>query len=330
MRPAKGYGLVLFLAWLTLAGGAGDTQTARVSLESLSESDRSTPAKAERSGTSIRVNSDLVLIPVTVLDRRDGFVAGLEKEHFRLFEDKVEQAITHFASEDAPISVGFVIDASASMGGKIHKARESVARFLKTANPNDEFFLVQFNDRVELLTGMTRQTEEIKNGTMWVRPTGRTALLDAIQFSILQMRQARHPRKALIILSDGGDNNSRCTMSEVKNLVRETDVQIYSMGVFEPFIVRARTPEEVLGPALLREISEQTGGKLFDIDDPGELPDVASKISMALRNQYVLGYAPVNSQHDGKYHSVHVKLMPPKGFPRLHTSWRRGFYAPVE
>ena len=279
---------------------------------------------------SIRVNSDLVLIPVTVVDHHDQLIAGLEKEHFKLFEDKVEQVITHFASEDAPVSIGLVFDASGSMADKLSTAREAVSRFLKTANPDDEFFLLQFNDRVERLQGLTRDTEQVQSRLMWIRPNGQTALLDAIYVAIQEIKQAHNTRKALVIISDGGDNRSLHSMGEIKNAVREADVQIHAIGIFDPPGIRSRTPEELVGPALLDEVAKQTGGRLFEIGDMRELLDVASKVGLALRTQYVLGYVPANPKRDGKYHQVRVVLKLPKDYPKTRTSWRRGYYAPVE
>ena len=279
--------------------------------------------------TAIHVDSDLVLIPVTVLDGHDESVSGLEKEHFKVFEDKIEQVITHFAMEDAPISVGFVFDASASMRLKMEKSREAVSRFLSTANPDDEFFVVQFNDVVELLADLTTSTQEIQRQITFARAAGRTALLDAIHFSLEHLRKARNARKALIIVSDGGDNCSRYTLSEVKTLVRESDAQIYALGIFDSFDSQ-QTPEELAGPSLLRGIADQSGGRLFQIVDVKQLPDIAFKISAALRAQYVLGYSPKPMMRDGKYHRVDVKLSRPRGFRKLRASWRRGYYAPVD
>ena len=279
---------------------------------------------------NIRVNSDLVLIPVTVVDRHDQLIAGLEKEHFKLFEDKVEQVITHFTSEDAPVSIGFVFDASGSMADKLSTAREAVCRFLKTANPEDEFFLLQFNNRVERLQGLTRDTEQIQSRLMWIRPNGQTALLDAIYFAIQEMKQAHNTRKALVIISDGGDNRSRHDLGEIKNAVREADVQIHAIGIFDPPGIRSRTFEETVGPALLDEVAKQSGGRLFEIGDVRELPDVAVKVGLALRNQYVLGYVPASPKRDGKYHQVKVELKLSKDYPKTRTSWRRGYYAPLD
>ena len=279
---------------------------------------------------NIRVESTLVLIPVTVTDPLNRFVTGLERENFRLFEDKSEQKLTHFASEDAPLSVGLVFDTSGSMGSKLDKSRQAVAQFFKTANPDDEFFLIQFNDRPELVVDFTTHVEEVQNRLTFTQSKGRTALLDAVYMALHKMKKAKNPRKALLIISDGGDNSSRYTESEIKKLVQEADVQIYAIGIFEPMASRGRTPEELSGPSLLSEIAEQTGGRHFPVDNLNELPDVAAKIGMELRNQYILGYTPTNQGRDGKYRRVQVKLVQPRGLPPLRATWRLGYYAPTQ
>jgi Ca-activated chloride channel family protein len=278
----------------------------------------------------IRVDTTLVLIPVAVTDPMSRFVTGLDKENFKLYEDKVEQEIQQFSSEDAPLSVGVVFDTSGSMGNKLQKSRQAVAQFLKTANPQDEFFLIQFNDRPELVTGFTPETEEIQNRLTFVQSKGRTALLDGVYMAMNQMKKAHNPRKAILIISDGGDNSSRYTESEVRNAVREADVQIYAIGIFEPMGARGRTPEELNGPGLLSEISEQTGGRHFAVDNLAELPDVAAKIGIELRNQYVLGYSPKNASRDGKYRRVLVKLVKTAGLPPLKAMFRTGYYAATQ
>ncbi|MBV8812206.1 MAG: VWA domain-containing protein, partial [Acidobacteriaceae bacterium] len=174
----------------------------------------------------IRVERQLVLINVTVTDPLNRFVTGLEKQHFRLFEDKVEQIITHFSSEDAPISIGLVFDTSGSMGSKLQKSRQAAAEFFKTANPSDEFFLVQFNDRPELTVPFTTDTDKVQSTLTFTQSHGRTALLDSVYLAMHEMKKAKNPRKALLIISDGGDNSSRYTETEIKNAVREADVQI--------------------------------------------------------------------------------------------------------
>ncbi len=279
---------------------------------------------------TLRVDTTVVQIPVTVTDPLNRFVTGLEKDHFRLFEDKIEQSISHFSSEDAPITMGLVFDASGSMGSKLQKSRQAVAQLMKTANPEDEFFLVQFNDRPELTYGLTHDTEELQNRLTFVQSKGRTALLDGVYLALHEMKKAKNARKALVIISDGGDNSSRYTESEIKNLVREADVQIYAVGIFEPMASRGRTAEELSGPSLLSEIAEQTGGRHFPVENLNELPDVAARIGIELHNQYVLGYAPLNRERDGKYRHVQVKLVQPRGLPPLRAFWRLGYYAPTQ
>jgi VWFA-related protein len=280
--------------------------------------------------SNIRVDSTLVLIPVTVTDPMNRFVTGLEKENFKIFEDRKEQDLSQFSSEDAPLSVGVVFDCSGSMGHKLDKSRQAVAQFFKTANPEDEFFLVQFHDTAELIQPFTTNLEEIQNRLTFTQSKGRTALLDAIYLALHEMKKARNPRKALLVISDGGDNNSRYTEGEIKNLVKEADTQIYGIGIYEPIASRSRTAEELAGPGLLTEIAEQTGGRQYAVENLNELPDIAAKIGVELRNQYILGYSPQNREHDGKYRRVQVKLVQPRGLPPLRAFWRLGYYAPSQ
>ena len=312
--------LNLILSYLACSSAIGQLPTAPVEVASLPTT--TTPAPP------FQVESNLVLIPITVLDHDDHSFLGLRKEDFRLFDNKTEQRITQFAREDVPVSIGFVIDASASMTGKLRKSQEAIASFLDTANAADEFFLVQFNDQVQLRLDLTKDSDEVRRELRFLHLHGETALLDAMHFSLGHMRRAHNLRRALIIVSDGGDNCSRYTLRELKNLARESDVQVYAMGIFDRPDSRLRTLEELSGPALLRDIAHQSGGKMFEIKDLAELPNIAAKISEALRNQYVLGYSPLKALRDGKYHRVEIKLTQPKGAPKLKAGWRRGYYAP--
>jgi VWFA-related protein len=216
------------------------------------------------------------------------------------------------------------------MGAKLTRSRQAVTQFMKTANPQDEFFLVVFNDRPELVQSFTKETEEIQNRLTFTQAKGRTALLDGVYMAMSQMKKAHNPRKAILIISDGGDNSSRYTETEVRNAVREADVQIYAIGIFEPVSARGRTTEELNGPGLLTEIAEQTGGRHFAVDNLAELPDVAAKIGIELRNEYVLGYSPKNLTRDGKYRRVQVKLVKTAGLPPLKAMFRTGYYAPTQ
>lgn len=292
--------------------------------------DKEADAIPDRRQGRIRIDTTLVQVNVTVTDPLNRFVTGLEKEHFRLFEDKVEQVIAQFSAEDAPLSVGIVFDTSGSMGSKLQKSREAVAQFFKTANPEDEFYLIEFNDRPQIVVPFTTNTDEVQNQLTFTQSKGRTALLDGIYMAMNTMKKAHNPRKAILIISDGGDNSSRYTESEIKNAVREADVQVYAIGIFEPMGSRGRTAEEMAGPGLLSEIAEQTGGRHFPVENLSELPDIAAKIGIELRNQYVLYYSPKNQERDGKYRHVNVKLVQPRGLPPLKAFFRLGYYAPTQ
>jgi VWFA-related protein len=272
-----------------------------------------------------------VVIPVTVTDSKGRVVSGLQKEHFTLYEDKVQQTITHFAAEDAPVSIGLVFDISESMGSKLPKAREAVAALLKNSNPEDEFFLVEFNHRARLMVDMTKQSEEIQNEVATLQTNGATALLDAVLLALHEMRNAHCTRKAIIIISDGEDNSSHCSVGELKQAVGQADVLIYAIGIADSGAANQMWPSDKLtGSALLREIATQTGGQLFEVNRLKQLPDIASKIGGWLRNQYVLAYVPSTLEKNGGYHRVQVKLATPTGFPRLHARWRIGYYGPSE
>jgi Ca-activated chloride channel homolog len=277
----------------------------------------------------LRVDSSLVLIQVHVTTP-DGFsVTNLKKENFALVEDNVEQTITHFSKDDAPLSIGLLFDSSGSMHNKMVKSSEAVARFFKTANADDEFFLVEFNERPKLLVPFTPDSDEIYRRVVRTKPFGRTSLLDAIHLAMVQMKKARNFRKAIVILSDGGDNRSRFTSSEIKNAMRETDVQLFAMGIFDEG-ARKQTVEEQNGPRLLDELAEQTGGRLYTVDNLDDLESISARISQELRNQYVLGYAPTNNSRDGKYRQIKLKLDAPAELPRLRANYRHGYYAPGE
>ena len=284
--------------------------------------------EADRITPNLRIDTNLVLIPVTVTTPLNQFVTGMEKENFRVFEDKVEQEVDYFASFDAPLSIGLVFDASGSMGSKLTKSRQAAAQFFKTANPEDEFFLIQFNDRPNLVVPFTHDTEEIMSRLTFTQAKGRTALLDGIYQALSNLKKGKNPRKAVLIISDGGDNSSRYTESEVRNLLKEADAQMYAIGIFEPISSRGRTAEELSGPGLLNDLAEMTGGRHFPVENLNELPDIAAKIGIELRNQYVLGYISKNQTRDGKYRKVQVKLNQPRGMPPLRALHRQGYYAP--
>lgn len=282
-------------------------------------------ASPEPSRANLRVDSQLVLVPVTVHDKLNRPVSGLEKENFRVYEDKVEQPILQFAMDDEPVAVGLIFDTSGSMQYKIGRSRQAAAEFFRVANPEDEFFLVEFGDSPHLRVPLTGNAGEIETQLAFSVAKGSTALLDAIYMGLHEIKKSKKNKKALLVISDGGDNHSRFSTSEVRSLVRESDVLIYSIGVFGTF----GTPEEVNGPGMLARISEETGGRMFEAD-VNELPDIARKIGIELRNRYILGYSPKEQPRDGKYHRILVKVIPPRGLPQLRANWRLGYNAPVE
>jgi Ca-activated chloride channel homolog len=295
----------------------------------LLDTSHDTPAVKIIPGKVIRTDVDLALVNVTVTDPYNRLVTGLEQDNFRVAEDGVEQEIVSFSSEDVPISIGVIFDFSGSMSNKVDKAREAALQFFKTANPQDEFFLVSFNERAELTSAFTNSVEDLQSRMMLTAPKGRTALLDAIYLGLSQMRGAHNAKRALLILSDGGDNHSRYNENDIKRLVKEADTQLYAIGLFDPLGYRNRTMEELNGPSLLADITELTGGRVFSVEHLNDLPDIASKIGMELRNQYVLGYRPSNHVHDARWRKIKVKLRAPKGLPPLSVYSKTGYYAPA-
>jgi Ca-activated chloride channel family protein len=275
----------------------------------------------------MKVAVDLVLVPVTITDPMNRLVTGLEKQNFQLFEGSAPQDIKSFSSEDAPVSLGVIFDSSGSMSSKMDRAKDAVSEFFKTANPQDEFFMITFSDEPEEVSDFTSSVDEIQGKLIYAVPRRRTALLDAIYMGVTKMRQAKYAKKALLIISDGGDNHSRYTENEIKALVKEADVMVYAIGIYDRYFP---TEEERLGPELLGEIAELTGGRAFTVENPNDLADVATKIGVELRNQYVLGYRPNKVVRDGKWRKIKVKLLPPKGLPPLRVYARTGYYAPEE
>ena len=271
----------------------------------------------------LRVDVPLALIPVHVTTALGASVTNLKQENFRIFEDGVEQKITNFSSEDAPVSIGLLFDASGSMRNKIRKSAEAAAAFFRTANADDEFFLVEFNDRVKLAVPFTRDSNLIYQHIVRTKPLGRTSLLDAIHMALTQMKEAKNLRKAIMILSDGGDNRSRYTESEIKSAMREADVQVYALGIYDPDDQPKRTLEEKNGPKLLSELAHQTGGRHFTINDLDDLPAVCERIGNELRNQFVIGYAPGTAE-DATYRHVKVTVTAPD-MPPLRVYHRQGY-----
>jgi len=275
----------------------------------------------------IRTETALVLVPVSVTDPSERFVTGLKQENFKIFENKKPQTIQNFSKEHVPVSIGIILDVSGSMKDKVERVREAVTQFCEAANPDDEFFMITFSDQARVAVDFTLSSEDIERDLLFVQPKGRTSLLDAIQLGLHKMQRSRYGRKALLIISDGGDNHSRHSEKQIKALSKESDVMVYSIGIFDRYVP---TVEEMEGPALLSELAEPTGGRAYTMNNASEIAVVARRIGMELRTQYVLGYRPRNSTGDGRWHKIRVKLMLPRKFSFLRTHAKTGYYASAQ
>jgi Ca-activated chloride channel family protein len=276
----------------------------------------------------LRIDVPMVLVPVHVITPLGASVTTLKQENFKLFEDNVEQTIRAFAKEDAPVSVGLLFDTSGSMRTKIRKAVDAAAEFFRSANPEDEFFLVEFNERPKLTVPFTHDSDDVYGRLARARPSGRTSLYDALSLALAEMKNAHNLRKAIVIVSDGGDNHSRHTEKQIMAALREVDVQLYAMGIFEPDDAKL-TPEERNGPEILEELADETGGRNFTVDKLDDLQGVCAQISRELRTQYLLGYSPANATRDGKYRRVKVSLVATGNMPPLKPYYRLGYTAPL-
>ena len=278
---------------------------------------------------NLRIDSSLVLIPAQVTTRQGAPILDLTSNDFRIYEEGIEQRITYFAKDDAPVSIGLLLDSSGSMRNKKQKSSEAAAAFFRTANSADEFFLIEFDDRPKLAVPFTEDTDLLSREIGHTRPYGRTSLFDAIHMALTVMKGAHHDRKALVIVSDGGDNRSRYTFSAIKSDVLEADVQLYAMGIFDPDGAAHASREESNGPQLLDQLAELSGGRHFPVLNAGSLPDVSARIGQLLRNQYLLGYNPANASRDGRYRGVRLDLAAPPD-AGVHVQYRKGYYAPQQ
>lgn len=271
------------------------------------------------------VNSDLVTVNVTLTDSYGRYVTGLSKEAFTIFDNKEAQQITHFSDDDAPVSMGVVFDVSGSMGkDKLSRAREALRHFIDTSHGGDEYFLIGFNSRAQLLMDRTRDSDAMLSKLTFVEARGNTALYDACYLGIERVTRGAHQKRALLIISDGQDNSSRYTFGELRRLLKETDVLIYAVGIIE-----ANNPGslDMGGQALLDELASVSGGRAFFPSTAAEMNEIFERIAIELRHQYSLGYRPSNFANDGKWHRIKVKVDPPRGLPRLFVRAKEGYYA---
>jgi VWFA-related protein len=277
------------------------------------------PAESAPTGAVLRADTNLVLVPTSVSDPLSRPVTGLEKENFRLFDDGVEQTITHFAMEDEPIAVGLIFDVSGSMGNGLGHSRIAAQKFFQTANPEDECFLIEFDAKPRLVMPLGHGLGQLQEDLVFSKSSGSTALIDAVVLGLHELKKSRLTRKALLIISDGGENNSRYTLKEMRNMVREGDALIYAILIED---------QERDGPWYLRQMTEDSGGRVVPYGQDAIDPIV--KISVELRNRYLLGFTPTNETRDGRYHTLKVVVVPPRGLPKLRADWRKGYWAAAD
>jgi VWFA-related protein len=294
-----------------------------------SRSRETRPSDASFPEPTLRVDSSLVLIPAQVTTREGAPIMDLKRQDFKIYEDGAEQEITYFAKDDAPVSIGLLLDSSGSMRNKKQKSSEAAAAFFRTANSEDEFFLIEFDDRPKLVLPFTKDTDLLYHEISHARPYGRTSLFDAIHMALGVMKAAQHERKALVIVSDGGDNRSRRTFTAIKGDMLEADVQLYAMGIFDPEGASQGSREEAEGPQVLDNLAEITGGRHFPVMNVGTLPEVSTRIGQLLRNRYLLGYNPTNTSRDGRYRGIKLNLAAAAD-PGVHVQYRKGYYAPQQ
>jgi Ca-activated chloride channel family protein len=276
---------------------------------------------------TLKIDVDLVLVSATVTDSLNRYVSGLESQHFQIWEDKVEQKLEYFSAEDVPISVGVIFDVSGSMKDKIATARNAAATFLKTGNPEDEYFLVEFANRPELTSDFTTDVSKLQNKLLLTPAKGMTAMYDSVYLGLEKLKEGNNPKKALLLITDGEDNRSRYTFQNVKEFVKEQDVQIYGIGIVDEW--NSQLSAGHTGRAMVEELADLTGGRAFFPDSVYELEDICTKIAIELKNQYVIGYHSTNGAKDGKWRKLRVKVNPPKGIQHLNVRAKQGYYAPM-
>ncbi len=287
-------------------------------------------AGVQQERTAFRSDSYLVLIRATVLDPAHRPVRGLTSDQFRLFQDKMQQSVAFFSEEEVPLALAIVLDVSGSMRNKISGARQALRAILATSNPTDEFCLITFADQAEVSVLWASDEAQIAANATKAHPEGRTSLLDAIHLALDQTKQAANARRAVVILSDGGDNHSRYREREIAAALEEADLQIYAVDMQESPYLTDRSAEELEGPGLLERLCGRAGGRYFHAQNSRELASVADRISKELRSVYLLGFVPPKGADEGRFHSVQLKLDRPAGGPRLSVYWRHGYRVPGE
>lgn len=264
--------------------------------------------KDQRADDKLRLEARLVSIRVSVADRFGRFVTGLSKDDFEVFDDGVEQEIAVFADDDAPVSMGIVYDVSGSMNDLTTRSFGALRRFFETSHEDDEFFVIAFNRKPQLVQDFTPSPNEILNRVVFIKAKGMTALYDATYLAVEKAKQGRHPKKALLIISDGEENSSRYSAGELRALLEEADVQIYAVG------------EGSLG-----WMTGLTGGRAFSTWDFDQMRDIYTQIAVFLRRQYVIGFYPTGGGSTARWHNVQIRVKAPRALGRLKLSYKKSY-----
>jgi Ca-activated chloride channel family protein len=271
-------------------------------------------------------NTDLITFTVTVTDTYGRYVSGLGKSAFTVLDEKKPQEITYFSDDDAPVSVGVIFDVSGSMSGdKIKRSRDALSKFIQTSHNMDEYFLIAFNSRAQLLLDKTRDGNAVLDKLTFVQTRNNTALYDACYLGVEKVQRGAHPKRALLLISDGQDNNSRYTFNELRRLLKESDVTLYGVGILSG--ADAGSSMGMEGQGILDELASVSGGKAFFPRSNAEMDDIFEQIALELRHQYSIGYKPTNFANDGRWHKIKVRVTPPRGLPRLFVRAKDGYYA---
>ena len=293
----------------------------------VARAERRQAAADKKASQTLKVDVDMVLVNATVTDPLNRYVSGLESQHFQVWEDKVEQKVATFSAEDVPVSVGVIFDVSGSMKDKIATSRNAAATFLKTGNPDDEYFLVTFANRPEVDSDFTSDVSKLQNKLLVTNAKGMTAMYDSVYLGLEKLKEGSNPKKAILLITDGEDNHSRYTYQNVKEFVKEQDVQIYGIGIVDDN--NSQLSAGRTGRVMIEELADLTGGRAFFPDSAYELEDICTKIAVELKNQYVIGYHSTNGAKDGKWRKLRVKVNPPKGVDKLNVRYKQGYYAPT-
>jgi Ca-activated chloride channel family protein len=282
------------------------------------------PADPASVSFTLNLNVDLVELQVLATDTQGRHVTSLEAEDFLVTEDEVAQNVSLFRKHDVPVSLGLVIDNSRSMTRKKDRVDAAVLSFVEHNNPDDEAFLIHFDDTARLAHGFTRETGPLRRTLAEIEPFGQTALFDAVALSLETIREGEHKKKAVLVISDGADNASLEDFESVLEDVRQSGATVYTIGVFQnPSAGAATRP-------LLEALAAAGGGRAFFPETAVEVPALTAQIARELRDQYTLGYVPSNFRRDGSWRSVRVNVRPASAPGSLRLTYRHGYYAPSD